>query len=135
MDLKTMEIFHPSSASLNSSMRKLKIRKMICLAYVCIGELVKSQLLLNRWFHFIYQFLLQYLLCEIHVENMNTVFLLEAMLDTTICSMTNRYKGWMSYNMLVQGWQLSPPGGSPFCTERKKHIFSFFYFLKIYILY
>lgn len=48
--------------------------------------------------HFIYQFLLQYLLCEIHVENMNTVFLLEAMLDTTICSMTNRYKAWISYN-------------------------------------
>lgn len=42
-----MEIFHPSSVSFNSSMRKLKIRKMICLACVCIGELVKSQLLLN----------------------------------------------------------------------------------------
>lgn len=45
--LKIMEIFHPSSAGINSSMRKLKIRKMICLTYVCIGELVKSQLLLN----------------------------------------------------------------------------------------
>lgn len=28
-------------------MRKLKIRKMICLVYVCIGELAKSQVLLN----------------------------------------------------------------------------------------
>lgn len=70
-----MEIFHPSSAGINSSMRKLKIRKMICLAYVLYWRASEvTTFIRHRWFHFIYQFLLQYLLCEIHVENMNTVF-------------------------------------------------------------
>lgn len=47
MDFKNHGNLSSQFSSLNSSMRKLKIRKMICLVYVCIGELAKSQVLLN----------------------------------------------------------------------------------------